>query len=128
MSYAKQNNLSSAAIQSGDQYQLPGIDGATACAAGVANSLPADLRIRIAGCSGQNAYPISGFSWIVLHQNQKDATRGQALITVLWWLTHDGQQYSKDLFYAPLPQQVVSKDEQQLTSIKANGQPIQPAR
>jgi phosphate transport system substrate-binding protein len=127
MAYAKQNNLTSAAIQSGDQYLVPSIDGATACAAGIADNLPADLRVRIAGCGGQNAYPISGFSWVVLHQNQKDPARGQAMVNLLWWLTHDGQQYSKDLFYAPLPQQVVSKDEQQLSSIKANGQPIQPA-
>ncbi|HEX8967633.1 MAG TPA: phosphate ABC transporter substrate-binding protein PstS [Chloroflexota bacterium] len=127
MAYAKQNGLTSAAIQSGEQYLLPSIDGATACAAGVADRLPADLRVRIAGCSGQNAYPISGFSWVVLHQDQKDATRGQALVNLLWWLTHDGQQYSKDLFYASLPQQVVGRDEQQLSSIKANGQPIQPA-
>ncbi|MBV9173753.1 MAG: phosphate ABC transporter substrate-binding protein PstS [Chloroflexi bacterium] len=127
MAYAKQNGLTSAAIQSGDQYLVPNIDGATACAAGIADKLPADLRVRIAGCSGQNAYPISGFSWVVLHQNQKDAARGQAMVNLLWWLTHDGQQYSTDLFYAPLPPQVVSKDEQQLSSIKANGQPIQPA-
>jgi phosphate transport system substrate-binding protein len=106
---------------------VPSIDGATACAAGVADKLPADLRVRIAGCTGQNAYPISGFSWVVLHQNQKDMARGQAIVNLLWWLTHDGQQYSKDLFYAPLPQQVVSRDEQQLSSIKVNGQSIQPA-
>jgi phosphate transport system substrate-binding protein len=127
MAYAKQNNLTSAAIQSGDQYQVPSIDGATACAAGVADKLPADLRVRIAGCTGQNAYPISGFSWVVLHQNQKDTARAQNMVNLMWWLTHDGQQYSKDLFYAPLPQQVVSRDEQQLSSIKVNGQPIQPA-
>jgi len=127
MAYAKQNNLTSAAMQSGDQFLVPSIDGATACAAGVADKLPPDLRVRIAGCTGQNAYPISGFSWVVLHQNQKDSARGQALVNLLWWLTHDGQQYSKDLFYAPLPQQVVSKDEQKLSSIQANGQPIQPA-
>jgi phosphate transport system substrate-binding protein len=127
MAYAKQNNLTSAAMQSADQYLLPSIDGATACAAGVADKLPADLRVRIAGCTGQNAYPISGFSWVVLHQGQKDAARGQAMVNLLWWLTHDGQQYSKDLFYAPLPQQVVTRDEAQLSSIKVNGQPIQPA-
>jgi phosphate transport system substrate-binding protein len=127
MAYSKQNNLTSAAIQSGDQYLAPSVDGATACAAGVADKLPADLRVRIAGCTGQNAYPISGFSWVVLHQNQKDASRGEVMVNLLWWLTHDGQQYSKDLFYAPLPQQVVSKDEQKLSSIQANGQPIQPA-
>jgi phosphate transport system substrate-binding protein len=128
MAYAKQSKLTSAAIQSGEQYLTPSIDGATACAARVADKLPADLRVRIAGCSGHNAYPISGFSWVVLHQNQKDAARGQAVVNLLWWLTHDGQQYSNDLFYAPLPQQLVARDEAQLTSIQANRRPLQPAR
>ena len=125
--YARPNNLTSAAIQSGEQYLVPSSDGATACAAGVADRLPPDLRVRIAGCTGQNAYPISGFSWVVLHQNQKDSARAQNMVNLFWWLTHDGQQYSKDLFYAPLPQQVVTRDEQQLSSIKVNGQSIQPA-
>ena len=33
-------------MESGEQYLLPSIDGASACAAGVADKLPVDLRVR----------------------------------------------------------------------------------
>lgn len=127
LAYAKTNNLTSAAIDDGTgKFLLPAADGASACAGAVAASMPADMRIRIAGCGGTapGAYPISGFSWIVLHQKQGDATRGAALTNLLWWLIHDGQSFAKDLSYAPLPDAVVKKGEEKLRSVTANGQPL----
>ncbi len=128
LAYAKQNNLTSAAIGSGDQFLLPSSDGATACAAGAAGSLPPDLRVKIAGCTGPGAYPISGFSWVVMRQDLKDSARGQALVDLLAWLVHDGQQYSSDLNYAPLPAPVVNKVDQVLDTITAGGAPLKPSR
>jgi phosphate transport system substrate-binding protein len=127
LSYAKTNNLTNAAIDDGTgKFLLPDPAGASACAAALAGNMPADLRIRIAGCGGSaaSAYPISGFSWVVLHQKQADATKGAALVNLLWWMIHDGQNYAKDLFYAPLPDAVVKKNEEKLRSVTANGQPL----
>ncbi len=125
LAYAKQNNLTSAAIDNGSgAYLLPSSDGASACAAHAAGSMPADLRVRIAGCSGQDAYPISGFSWVVLHQKQADKARGEALVNLLWWLIHDGQKDAKDLYYAPLPSSVVKLNEEKLRSVSYQGQPL----
>jgi phosphate transport system substrate-binding protein len=125
--YADQNGLATAAVQnSAGTFVPPSAAGATACAAAAAPNLPADLRIMIAGCTGDDAaiYPISGFSWVVLDKEQADAARGQALVNVLDWLIHDGQQYGKDLSYAPLPQQVVDRAGQALGTVTANGQPL----
>jgi hypothetical protein len=36
---------------------------------------------------------------------------------MLWWMTHDGQQYSTALTYAPLPSGIVTKDESQINSM-----------
>ncbi len=128
LAYARQNGLTVAAIESaGGRFLLPAPESATACAASAAASLPADLRVRIAGCAGSEAYPISGFSWVVLRGEQPDAARGRALVAVLWWLIHDGQRYASDLAYAPLPPEVVRRAEQQLRSVTAGGASLAPA-
>jgi len=124
LSYAKTNKLTMAAIQNSEgDYVVPSSDGAAACAAASAANMPPDTRVRIAGCSGKGTYPISGFSWVIVHKNLKDAAKGQALVDLLWWLTHDGQQFSTDLFYAPLPAPVVQIDEKNLGTVLINGQP-----
>ena len=127
LSYAEQNGLATAAVQnSAGQFVAPSPEGASACAAAAASNLPSDLRVMIAGCTGDDAaiYPISGFSWVVLYEEQSDATRGQALVNVLNWLIHDGQQYGTPLSYATLPPTVVDRATQVLGTVTANGQPL----
>jgi phosphate transport system substrate-binding protein len=125
LAYARQNSLTSAAISNGaGDFLLPSSEGASGCAASAAPNLPADLRVRIAGCSGATAYPISGFSWIVFHQNQTDATHGQVVVDLLWWLAHTGQTFSAALFYAPLPDPVVKQDEEKLHGVTLAGKPV----
>src|SRR5262249_41442374 len=104
----------------------PSAAGATACAAATAATLPADLRVTIAGCTGDDAtiYPISGFSFILLYTDQTDATKGKALVDLFYWLIHDGQQFGKDLDYAPLPPDIVAKGTEKLQTIKSGGQPL----
>jgi phosphate transport system substrate-binding protein len=131
LAYATQNNLTTAEIEnSSGSFVAPSPEGATACADAAAPDLPEDLRVMIAGCSGDNPaiYPISGFSWIILYMEQGDAARGQALVATIDWLIHDGQQFGPALSYAPLPQRVVDRAEQRLAMVTANGQPLlQPA-
>lgn len=125
LAYAKQNNLTSAAMSNGaGAFLLPSSAGASDCAAGAAQNMPADLRVRIAGCTGQNVYPISGFSWVILHQNQTDQAKGEAVAGLFSWLVTQGQSYAKDLFYAPLPRPVVKLDQEKLRSVNYQGKPL----
>jgi phosphate transport system substrate-binding protein len=127
LSYAEQNQLATAQVQnSAGSFVAPSPEGATACADTVASKLPDDLRLRIAGCTGddQAIYPISGFSWVVLYTEQSDPARGKAVVDVLDWMIHDGQQYGKDLSYAALPQTVVDKAAAKLQTVTANGEPL----
>lgn len=130
LSYAQQNNIATANVEnSSGAFVAPSAVGATACANAAASTLPDDLRILIAGCTGDDAtiYPISGFSWVVLYKDQSDATRGQALVDVLGWLITDGQQYGADLSYAPLPATVVAKAQQALATVTSGGQALYTA-
>jgi phosphate transport system substrate-binding protein len=52
---------------------------------------------------GPGAYPICGYSWILLSARQPSQPAGQALISLISWLTHDGQSDGASLGYVPLP-------------------------
>src|SRR5260370_14935810 len=94
----------------------PPIGGAAGAPAGVTN-IPANLEFFIVNAPGDTAYPISGFSWIVVYQHQSDATKGEALANMLWWMTHAGQSYAMPLNYAPLPAPIVTAGEGQIKSM-----------
>ena len=52
---------------------------------------------------GTSSYPISGYSWALVYTHQPDQARGQALVAMLDWHTHDGQAYAATNGYVPLP-------------------------
>jgi phosphate transport system substrate-binding protein len=52
---------------------------------------------------GTSSYPISGYSWALIYTHQPSQASGQALVTMLDWLTHDGQAYAPANLYVPLP-------------------------
>jgi phosphate transport system substrate-binding protein len=55
---------------------------------------------------GPDSYPISGYSWALVGTRQHSQATGQALVTMLEWLTHDGQAYAAANGYVPLPSQI----------------------
>lgn len=118
LAYVISNNISYALVQNKDgSYVKPSLDGAKADAANV-TSIPADLRFFIVNAPGTDSYPISGFSWVVVYQNQTNTDRGKAVANMLWWMTHDGQQYATSLTYVPLPDAIVAKSEAQIKAMK----------
>jgi phosphate transport system substrate-binding protein len=123
LAYVLTNSIQYGMVQSKDgQYLLPSLATAKADAQNFTN-IPADLRFYIVNSPGQNSYPISGYSWVLVYQNQANADRGQALANMLWWMVHDGQQYSTALSYVPLPANIVQKDEAQIQKMQCGGSP-----
>jgi phosphate transport system substrate-binding protein len=123
LAYAIQNNLTWASMQNkSGKYVEPTLDSTTAASTGV--TIPDDTKVMITDSTNPNAYPIVGFTWILAYVNQPDQAKGESLVYYLWWSIHDGQQYSKDLLYAPLPLDVVKKAEAEIKSISYQGQPL----
>jgi len=123
LAYVLQNNLPYAAVLNANgKSVLPSIDGAAADAAGVTN-IPANLEFFIVNAPGDAAYPISGFSWVVVYQTQTNTAKGQALANLLWWMTHAGQSYAKPLNYAQLPAPIVTAGEGQIRSMTCGSSP-----
>jgi phosphate transport system substrate-binding protein len=85
-------------------YVLPSTRTITAAAAQKPHITPTDFSI--VNQPGSSSYPISGYSWAVIYTHQPDQSHGQDLVTMLDWLTHDGQAYAAANLYVPLPAQV----------------------
>ncbi len=106
------------------RFITPSLESTTAAVEGALDMVPADFRVFITNPPGADAYPIAGFTWILIRQEQADAQKGQALAEFLWWATHDGQQSAAPLLYAPLPPRLVSRLEAALRRITAGGRRV----
>ncbi len=126
LAYAVQNKLPYAAVRNqAGQFVEPTLESTTAAAAGAAASIPEDLRVSIVNAPGERSYPIAGFTYLLVYQQQADVAKGKALVDFLWWGIHDGEQYATDLQYAPLPAEVVQRAEAKVRSITdASGKPL----
>ncbi|MGH9763392.1 MAG: phosphate ABC transporter substrate-binding protein PstS [Blastocatellia bacterium] len=126
--YAMQNNLSYADVKNADGvFVKASLDSVTAAAASAASNMPSDLRVSITNAPGKDAYPISTFTWILVYKDQKDQAKGEALAKFLWWGIHDGQKAASGIGYAPLPGQVVQKDEEKIKAMMNNGKAVYTA-
>jgi phosphate transport system substrate-binding protein len=119
LAYAKQNKLPYASIKNqAGQFIEPNGDSVTQAAAGAVSALQKDIRTPIANSSGAKAYPISGFTYILVYKQQKDAAKGQSLKDFLTWANTDGQSMAGALDYAPLPKEVVELNNKALDSVQ----------
>ena len=119
--YAIQNKLGVGFVKNkAGKVVEPTLQSVTAAAAG-AKAIPADLRASIVNADGDAAYPISGFTWQLAYQKQTDKAKATALTRLLWWETHDGQKFTTDLGYAPLPNDLVKAAEEKIKSITVDG-------
>lgn len=122
LAYAMQSQLSMAAIQNAAGKFIKA-DIAAVTAAGSSVELPDALHASITNAPGDAAYPISAFTYLLVHQDAVDARKGATLGSFLWWALHDGQKLAEPLHYAPLPAAVVTKVEAKLRTLKAGGKP-----
>jgi phosphate transport system substrate-binding protein len=96
--------------------------GATAAAASNKDVSPTNFSITNA--PGDTAYPIAGFSWVMLYTAYPDAPKGKAVVYLFKWLVTDGQKDGVDLQYAQLPTAVQNLALANLKLVKAGGAPV----
>jgi phosphate transport system substrate-binding protein len=110
LAYAKQNNMTYAKLRNkAGKYVEPSVESTTAAAAGALKKMPGDFKIMITNASGEGAYPISGFTWLLISPKYDDAEKGKAISDLLKWIYADGQAMASDLNYAPLPDSLIKK-------------------
>lgn len=119
LAYAFENKLPVAYLQNqAGRFIEPTIASTTAAAAGAAKRMPADYRIGLVNQPGKDAYPIAGFTYLLVYQHQKDAAKGKKLVEFLKWELHKGQKMAAPLLYAPLPANVARMVEKTIETIR----------
>ncbi len=114
--YAKNNKLSFADLEnkSGAFVTATSASGAKTLSA---TQFPANiLRAWPDDPEGNDAYPISTFTWLLLYKKYDDKTKGNALKQFVNYGLTDGQKFAEELGYVPLPPDVVEKG---LNALKA---------
>jgi phosphate transport system substrate-binding protein len=121
--YALANDLPAPAIQNAaGSYVEPSLETVSEAAAGFLADMPADLRLNTVNPpEGENAYPIAGFTWVLVRAEMADETRARALTDFLYWALTDGSDTARELGYVPLPDPVRERAIEKLTMVTVNG-------
>ncbi len=119
LSYALENNLSTAAMFNSDGNAItPTLESTAAAADGI--SIPDDLRFNILDVSG-DGYPIAGATWILAPTCGLDANQGDALKAYLHWALENGDSIAQDLNYAPIGDSLQAKSLANVDRINEGG-------
>jgi phosphate transport system substrate-binding protein len=120
LAYAKQNQMPTAAIQNAaGRFVEPSVESATAAAAGAVSQMgpTTDYRVSIVNASGENAYPISSLTWLLVYRNPTDTAKARKLIDFIRWTLASGEESAATLHYAPLPSEMRTRLATRLDSI-----------
>ena len=103
LSDATDAGLTVAAVQNkAGTYVLPTIEAASAAAAGA--EIADDLTFSAVWADGDDAYPITAQTWIIVYKNQTDQAKADALKAFLTFVLTDGQELAPEVNFAPLPE------------------------
>jgi phosphate transport system substrate-binding protein len=115
--YAIQNKMPYANVKNAaGEFVKPTLDSVTAALATA--DVPEDFRFSMTNAPGKGAYPIAGATWLLVYQQQKNATKGKKLVEFLKWASSDGEKMAKDLDYAPLPDALQQRVQKRIDEIK----------
>ena len=145
LAYTVQNSMTVAKIENpAGNFVLPSLASTASAAAAAAPTLPTSdgdwSGVSILMAPGAGSYPVSSLTYLLVYKElnaigpSMTQARAKALVDFIWWAvsaqcptapaTCDGQSYSTALVYVPLPQSVVTLDEQGLRNVTFNGQTL----
>ncbi len=105
LAYVIENNIPYALVENpAGKYLYPSME--TVAAAAATKPEVSSTNFSIVNAPGDNAYPISGYSWLLLRQNPTDPARAKLVRGIMEWLVTKGQGIAKSIDYVPLPDNV----------------------
>src|SRR5216117_2112491 len=117
LAYAKQNKLPYADVKNAaGKYITPSIESITEALATA--KIPDDFRFSMVNAPGEKSYPIAGATWLLVYEQQKDATKGKKLVEFLNWAITQGEGMTSALDYAALPENLQKRVSERIKTIK----------
>jgi len=118
LAYARQNQLAMADLGNrAGRFVAPSFVSILAAAQAKSSALPADLRLSILDAAGPDSYPIAAFSYLLLPRTPRAPEKLQSLKAFVSWALTTGQPLGASLDYAPLPQAVVQRGQELLSTL-----------
>jgi phosphate transport system substrate-binding protein len=103
----------------------PSIETVQAAAAGYLDELPGDLRVSITDPpEGEDSYPISGLTWLLLRREQTDRVKTAAMLDFIYWALTEGDDMATQLHYSPLPDEVREIALSMLEEVHVDGEQV----
>ncbi len=118
---------------SAGNYEQPSVATISAAAAADSGIIAHDLTYEITDAPGSTSYPISTYTYALIWGNQTASTcpgatecfqQGYDTVLFLVYAITTGQNFGPGLYYAPLPQAVVTADEARIATINYLGTPF----
>jgi len=115
--YAIQNKMPYAEVKNAaGEFVKPSLESVTAAMATA--QIPDDFRFSMTNAPGKDSYPIAGTTWLLVYEQQKDATKGKKVVEFLKWALTKGEGMAKELDYAPLSENLRARVLHRVDEIK----------
>jgi len=116
MTYAMANEMPMAAIKNkAGEFVKPSVKSISQAAAKV--KLPDDYRASITNAEGVDAYPLTAFTYLLIHKKMQ-SPKGEKLKEFLQWSMKRGQEMATPLHYAPLPESLQARVKKTISKIQ----------
>jgi phosphate transport system substrate-binding protein len=114
--YAKQTGMPMATLENkSGAFIKPDLSSGQKALAGV--QLPANLRAWITDPAQADAYPIVTYTWLLCYKKYPDPKTAETLKSVILYGLSQGQTFSAELGYIPLPADTVNQVTKALAQI-----------
>jgi phosphate transport system substrate-binding protein len=125
LAHARQAGLAIALVKNrGGKFVAPTVASLDRAARAALTRIPGDLRLSIVDSEDPDAYAIAALSFLIVPRDGLPRSKAEALAKFVWWCLHDGQKQAAALDYAPLPQEIVTRGEQAVRALRADGKPL----
>ncbi len=121
LTYAQENKLPVALVQNlAGKYVSPTAAGTSAAIDAFSGELSKDVRTPIvnAPASAQDAYPISGLTFLLVPKQAKDLNKAGEVKGFVQYIITGGQDPAEQLHYAKIPASLQQIDEQLLQQVQ----------
>lgn len=124
LAYANRNKIATAQLKNkAGSFVRPNPESVTSAAQAAMMTKPTqepytlhELTYSLTDADGAESYPIVGISYAILYAKLPN-DKGPTIVNFLKWAIEDGQKYSTELDYAPLPLELVKKALVQLDRV-----------
>ena len=116
--YATKNNIQYGLVKNAAGKFVKGSTAGVTAAAANVPQMPADYRVSITNAPGDDSYPISSFTWLLVPTHFTDPAKGKVMHDFLGWMLDAGEAEAPGMSYASLPGSVAESVRKTIAQVQ----------